>query len=195
MADEVVARRYAEALVLSARGREDMERILAELVAVRDSFRKVAGLHGLLMNPVVKESEKEGIVERVFKGRVDDRIYRFLQAIFRRRRVRLFEEIVDETRHAIDRLLGRHRAKVISACPLPDDLRARIHATLERTTGYTLDMRFKEDPAMIGGLYVHIDDMVLDARFSRSLSALRDRLLNDRLLLMAPGASDGGKIL
>lgn len=196
MADEVVARRYAAAFVATAKGPDDLKALLSEIVAVRDAFRGVKGLHGLLMNPVVKESEKEQLVRRVFGGRVDDRILNFLRGIFKRRRVRHFETIVDEVRAAIDRRLGRHRCKVVSAVPLPDPTRDRVRTTLERTTGYTLDMRYREDPSILGGLYVHIDDMVLDARFSRSLSTLSEKLLNDRLIFqnsqIAGADADGG---
>lgn len=193
MADEVVAKRYAAALVAVSAGREDLEKLLGELTAVRDSFRRVHRLEKLLNSPAVKEAEKTDLVDRVFKGRVDDRIHRFLRAIFRRRRIRLFDRIVRETRAATDRLLGRHRAFVRSAIELPDGFRTRLHATLERTTGHTLTMDYREDPAIVGGLHIRIDDKVLDARFSRTLRVLRDRLLADRLLMKAHGAPDGGK--
>ena len=49
----------------------------------------------------------------------------------------------------------RHTARVVSAAPLPDDVRADVAARVERMYGRGIETSFADDPALIGGDAAH----------------------------------------
>jgi F-type H+-transporting ATPase subunit delta len=71
------------------------------------------------------------------------------------------------------RLYGnRHRAQVVSAVPLPDDLRAQVAATVARLYGRGIETSFVHDAALIGGMRLTVGSDVYDGSLRARLEAI-----------------------
>jgi len=70
----------------------------------------------------------------------------------------------------------RHTAHVVSAAPLPDDLRADVEARVERLYGRDIETSFSDDPALIGGMRLTVGSDVYDGSVRARLAAIAARL-------------------
>lgn len=70
----------------------------------------------------------------------------------------------------------RHRAVVVSAAPLSDDLRADVAARVERLYGRDIETSFADDPALIGGMRLTVGSDVYDGSVRARLAAIAARL-------------------
>lgn len=70
----------------------------------------------------------------------------------------------------------RHRAVVVSAAPLSDDLRADVAARVGRLYGRDIETSFADDPALIGGMRLTVGSDVYDGSVRARLAAIAARL-------------------
>jgi F-type H+-transporting ATPase subunit delta len=70
--------------------------------------------------------------------------------------------------------LERRTAKVESALPLPEDLRADVQATLTRAYGPGLNISYGQNPALIGGMRIKVGSDVYDGSIRARLAALEE---------------------
>ena len=70
----------------------------------------------------------------------------------------------------------RHRAVVVSAAPLSDDLRADVAARVGRLYGRDIETSFADDPALIGGMRLTVGSDVYDGSVRARLASIAERL-------------------
>jgi F-type H+-transporting ATPase subunit delta len=70
----------------------------------------------------------------------------------------------------------RHSAQVVSAAPLPDDLRADVAASIARMYGQHIEVSFTHDPALIGGMRLTVGSDVYDGSVRARLASIEARL-------------------
>ena len=66
----------------------------------------------------------------------------------------------------------RHSARVESAAPLPEALRAEVAAGVTRTYGAGVETSFVENPALIGGVRLQVGSDVYDGSVRAKLDAI-----------------------
>ena len=67
---------------------------------------------------------------------------------------------------------ARHTAKVESAMPLPEDLRARVQAGLAGTYGPGIRASFAHNPELIGGMRIKVGSDVYDGSVRARLAEM-----------------------
>ncbi len=108
----------------------------------------------------------------VVNGALDDgRVRQVVERVIRSRRrgvlaiLKQFQRLV-----RLDR--DRHAARVESAAPLPEALRAEVAAGVTRTYGPGIDTSFAENPALIGGMRVKVGSDVYDGSVRARLDSI-----------------------
>ncbi len=84
--------------------------------------------------------------------------------------------ILAEFDRLVHRRAERRLARVTSAVPLTGAEREALQQRLIRQFGSDLDFDFAVDPALLGGIRLHVGDRVIDGSIAGKLSALRERL-------------------
>jgi F-type H+-transporting ATPase subunit delta len=69
----------------------------------------------------------------------------------------------------------KHSADVMSAVPLPPDIRALLEAGVARLYGPGIVTSFTEDPALLGGVRLTVGSDVYDGTIKAGLAALEAR--------------------
>lgn len=87
-----------------------------------------------------------------------------------------FDAVV-ESFFELTRGSGPREAEVISAVPLEQPQQEAIIQQLRAKYGPTLDVRFVEDPSILGGLIVRVGDRVLDTSVRSRLAQVQQRML------------------
>ena len=71
-------------------------------------------------------------------------------------------------------------AEVISAFPLNDGQRQRLSDALQKALAAPLSCEFREDPAVLAGISIHIGSLYLQANLKEELRFFGDVLRNER---------------
>ena len=85
----------------------------------------------------------------------------------------LLSESVDEYEKLYNQSAGLARAEVVSAVALSDDQKARMRVKLEKLSGCRLNIRWRTDPALLGGVTVDIEGLRIDGSLRTKLKNVR----------------------
>lgn len=178
MKNSVVARNYAEALLVLAEKEKAVDRFGDVLDAVAGAVKADATLQAVLMSPRVRKAQKQDLLARGLQSVAPASFVKFLAAVIMRGRQGLLSEISEAYQGIADRSLGRMHASVVTAREADEKLRQAITERLTAAMGKTVLPHFRTDPAIVGGVIVRLGDRVLDGSIRRRIQTLRNRMLN-----------------
>lgn len=172
MAEAVtVARPYAEAIFRLARESgtlSEWSQRLGFLAAVaRDP-----GMQALIASPELSAAQRESLFLTVGEGRLDEPGRRLVRVLAENGRLGLLPAIAERFEELKAEHEGVLEASIYSAYPLTHEQAKALIARLERRYRRRIVARVVVEPALIGGVQVHIGDQVLDASVRGKLQAL-----------------------
>lgn len=178
MISNVVARRYAKALLALGVETGELERLTRELKAAGQTYSESPELRAALDNPTIAHPQKRAILDEVATAlSVGATARHTLFLLNDRRRLEFLPAIAEALAELSDVRHGLVHAEVIVARPLGDDFYAKVKAELERLTGRTIVLRRREDPALLAGVVVRLGDTVYDGSLKTRLSSLTNSLM------------------
>jgi F-type H+-transporting ATPase subunit delta len=174
----VVARNYAEALLIIAEKAQAVEKIGELLDAVAGAMASDETLKAVMMSPRVRKAQKQEMLARALGSVAPPDFIRFLQAVVMRGRQDLFSEMSEAYQGLADKHFNRVHASVVTAREADAQLRQVVTERLTKAIGKTVLPHFRSDPSIIGGVIVRMGDRVLDGSIRRRIQTLRARMLN-----------------
>jgi F-type H+-transporting ATPase subunit delta len=179
MTNKTAAMRYARALLdVAIKERADLDQIERDLASVAALFTEYPALAHALLNPVVPVPRKRAAVAELLAaaGPVTPMVAKLVTLLTDRDRLVLIPDLLVGYR---DRLLDHRnivRAEVTTTASLPAERARAIEASLSRSTGRTISLTTRVDPAIIGGVVTRIGSTVYDGSVARQLEKIRERL-------------------
>ncbi|MDA8066177.1 MAG: F0F1 ATP synthase subunit delta [Thermaerobacter sp.] len=176
MRDLRAARPYARAVFELARqeGREEV--LERQLRLVADLWDRSAPLRRFLTHPQLDRAAKHAALLRLLGDRLDELGRRVLDLVLAHDRAALLPAIHAVYRRLWDEERGVVQAVADSAVALTDAQRDELAGALSRSTGKTVELTVRTDPALVGGVVVRVGDRILDGSMVRRLARLRERL-------------------
>jgi F-type H+-transporting ATPase subunit delta len=180
-----VAARYARALQIltekqSAKaGRPPLpalEQALGELRGLVALVAPATRVGKFLLDPQISPADRRQLLERGLQGRVSPGVRVFADLLLRKKRIGLIAAIAHEFQVIVERVKGLERATAVSAVPLTEPERKRLHVELEAVTGKKIVLELQVEPALVGGAYVRIGDRVIDRSVRSLLQTLAQQL-------------------
>lgn len=169
------ALKYAKGLFEVAKEKGKIKEFWDELSAFRNFIKEVPSAINVLQSPIYPPDLKQEILDEIFKQvKLDPEIEKFLRLLVERRRMHLFNEIVEMYRALLDEELGILRGEVIAPIELsPEDVEG-VKQVLREKFGKEVYLDLRVDPSIIGGLMIRIGDFVWDATFKRQLRVMQE---------------------
>jgi len=103
----------------------------------------------------------------------------FIAVLLRNDRIGGFDDVMADLRREINRRLGVHEAKVISARRLDDQERRDLEKQIGGLTGGQVEAQFEEDRSLIGGAIVQVGSTVYDGSVRGRFDRLRQELAGE----------------
>ena len=173
------ARRYAEALFQLAERDKAIEPWLRELQAAGASFSDERLVRSLA-DPAVPLEEREAAIEEAL-ARSPAQVRNLALLLLRRNRLELLPRVAAEYKRLYDRREGITPATVTSAATLHKAEVTAITERLTMLTGGRVEIDFRVDPALLGGVVVRLGDQLLDGSVRGRLERLRAQLASGAL--------------
>lgn len=164
---------YGDALFDLAVEEKQVDSVLEELTGLLQIMNENEELLSLMTHPEVLKDDKLKMIENIFKGRISDAVMGMLLIVVKNDRSAELPAICE---YVISRLKEYKRigiAYVTSAFELNDEQKAKIEERLIATTNYiTMEMHYKTDASLIGGLIIRMEDRVVDSSIKRQLERM-----------------------
>jgi F-type H+-transporting ATPase subunit delta len=165
---------FAQALMVSAEKAGKRDEICEQLRAVADDVLAAnPKFAAALASPRVSQSEKVGLIDRVFEGRIDPLLLNFFKILCRRDRLGFIRSISQAAMAIEDTAVGRLRVLVTTATELDDSQLEAIKASLKTKFSKEIAVRRRVDPSILGGLVVRVGDTVYDSSLSTKIETNR----------------------
>jgi F-type H+-transporting ATPase subunit delta len=173
-----VAKRYAKALIDVAATSNELDEVRADLHALADLLREHRDLRQLVSNPSLSRRGAGEIIKDVAAAmKVRGLTATFLQVLLEAGRLAGLEAILRAYELLVDERLGRVKAVVTSAAPLPADAQARLRRQLGDVTGKDVYLELRQDSGLLGGVVTQIGSQVFDGSLKTQLARLRDEMV------------------
>jgi F-type H+-transporting ATPase subunit delta len=167
-----IAHVYSKAMLELAEQQGEADSLLEELQGLVEYLDRNPELERFLASPLVDDKDRGIVLEKAFRGKTSNLLLDSLQVINRKGRLSLLRGIVEGYRSGHRKLRGLVEARVRTAVPLTEALRARVRDAVARHTGHQPVLIEKVDPALIGGIVIEVGDEKIDGSVSNKLREL-----------------------
>jgi F-type H+-transporting ATPase subunit delta len=174
----VVANRYARALadVVAASG--EYRKVLEELQDFERAYRESPELKEVLASPAVALPQKMKVLEAVGQ-RLDESpvTLNFLRVLLANYRMPLLEEALQAYRKIANDRLGVVQVTISSASDLSQGERENVAARFRELTGKQVEVEFRIEGELLGGILAQIGSTVYDGSVRGNLARIREQLM------------------
>ena len=175
---KLVSKTYGDALFEIAVEENRMDSLMEEISMVQAVLNENSDFEKILMHPEIPKSKKLQVIEDVFKGKISDALTGFLRIVVTKGR---YKDLPDIFAYFIARVKEYKKigvAQVVSAVPVTDGQKQKSEKKLLDTTHYeTMEIDYKVDESLIGGLMIRIGDRVVDSTIKSKLGKLTANLM------------------
>lgn len=172
-----VARRYARALFDVAVQQNCLEEVQQDLEDILQLWLNFPDLQKVMMGPVPLHRKRQ-IWRDILGDKRGSLALDFILLLTEKRRLDTLPSIREELQRLVDDYKGILRAYVETAVPLDLDLEEALVRRLSFITGKQVQIILKENPDLIGGIIVRLEDRIYDGSVKGYLERLRERLLS-----------------
>ena len=178
MSVQIVARRYAQALLELGSETGSLDKLVEEMEGLAAAWETSTDLRNALENPLVALAAKKAVMNEMCEQiGASVTTKHALQLLIDRRRIKTVPYVAQYLRELADAKKGIVRAEVTTAVPLSDAYYARLQAQLEKMTGKRIVVDRRTDPTLVAGVVARIGDRIFDGSLRTRLQSLKDALL------------------
>lgn len=166
------ARVYAEALFEAGKDKGKLDSLQSQLAQFADAVDRNRDLQVFLFSPYLSSADKQEGLGRAIEGG-EPELLNFLGLLVEKHRMpeifrirREFDELWKKENRRLD-------VTVISAVELDQAVVEKIGLEVERQTGEAVELSSRVDDDILGGIVLHVGNMVLDASIRSRLEKLR----------------------
>ncbi len=172
-----IANRYARALAdvsFKLGQHEAVERELEQFGQLLDGNRELSAFYE---DPAIGTARKKAVTSQLL-----DRLGfcktagNFIHVLVERDRMGHFSQVLEAFRQGIRDRLGIVEVAVTTSTEIDQPLRDQLTRALEQLSGKRVQLRFRTDPQLLGGVITRVGDTIYDGSVRQQLQQMRERL-------------------
>ena len=170
--------RYANAAYSAASKSGSLDKVEAELQAIKNIATKNAGFKSFLQNPTLARADKVKTMASLLDGKMGDVTCNLMATLAGNARLAETVKVVDAFAELMKAKRGEVDAIITSAEPLSKATADAVSAALIAQVGKDkkVILQMKVDPTLLGGLQVMIGDKFLDLSVSSKINNIKKTL-------------------
>jgi len=174
--EELVAKRYSNALFEIALEENSLDKTGEELSLITDALKEHPNLFKALKSPLSKPEERKDMMKSIFAEQLSKETMNFVYVLIDKSRSNALMEIGTE----YHKLLADHnntiKAVATTAVSMTKKQITELTEKLTKTSGKTVTLTNEVDPSIIGGVFIQMGDKIIDGTLKRRLTEIEDRL-------------------
>ena len=167
-------REYASALMEIALTENIKNEIYDSLKVVKKAFTDVPEYAELLLSPAIPSEERSALVKNAFEGQIHQYVMSFICVLTEKGHIRDFEEAYTAFEEMYLDMSNRTEAVVYTAVELTPEQKQRMKSALEIKLCKEVDIEYKINTRLIGGVVVEVDGTRLDWSLKRRLKEIKE---------------------
>ncbi|HBQ85385.1 MAG TPA: ATP synthase F1 subunit delta, partial [Syntrophomonas sp.] len=169
--------RYAEAFFSIARDNNKIDDYQLELENVVQTIAQVDSLKEYMAHLLIPTAAKKDVLKQLFGEQLSPTTLNFIMMIVDKKRETYLEVIVEEYKDMADEYRNIAKVDLIAAKEVPEEDVKFLAEKLSASTGKTVQLNMKVDPALIGGVKLRMGDQIIDGTVAKKLDMLKEQLL------------------
>jgi len=167
------ALRYAKATLSTAKDANKTQDVNKDMQLIASTITDSVELQAFLNNPTSKAGAKLNVVSSLFGDKVNSITNGIIKLLVANKRLNLLPFVAKQYNILFDKLQDINVAKVTTAVPLTDELKAKVLAKVKEVTKKEAIIENIVDESIIGGFVLQVGDKQYDASISGKLGNLR----------------------
>jgi len=177
MSVTAISRRYAEALADVAFDRNLVEQAERDLGGFAQLVGANRELYDVFASPVVSQPDKRRVLDALIdRARPDRMVANLLRVMLDHYRLHHVEAVYEQFRRDVNERRGVVAAEVVTAQAVGPAERDALSRKLEEMTGKRVELQFKTDASLIGGVVTRLGSVVYDGSIRTQLQGIKERL-------------------
>lgn len=169
-----LAARYAKSLIDLATEKGQLDAVYADAKYLQAVTKESREFTNLLRSPVIKADKKQSIINAVTNGKVNALTTAFNTLLVNKGRESDLPEIMDAFVEQYNALKGIHKAKLITAVPVSEELKNAIVGKTKAEAGLSnVELETVVDDSIIGGFLLEYNNNLVDASILRDLKDIK----------------------
>ena len=169
--DEGLAQKYAQAAY-----QHTTEDWLGVLSAVQERLAADPALSTELNNTELSFVERQARLDPLLPSGARSDVKNFLYLLLREGHLGILSEVIVDLTRLATRGPEAQVARIISAVPLTPEEEQAVRQRIHGRFGSDVDLDFRVDPSVLGGVVVQVGDKIIDGSLAAKLNALHERL-------------------
>ncbi len=167
------SKEYAVALFSLAKEEQHETEIYDGLLFVKEVFENTPELYAFMRSPGISKQVRLDTVRDAFCD-VPEHVLSFLLLLCEHGDAELLPSCIEEFEKLYDRNMNICHALVTCAVELTDAEKDKLKSTLEAKTGKNLKLEYRTDPALMGGMTVEMDGIIIDGSLKHRLHTIKE---------------------
>lgn len=175
--------RYAKALFskidesLDTENKKNLfQSVLEDLQRVSTAFKSDLNIEHFIQSPFISRDIKKNILEKTFKGKVNDITLDFLFLLNVKKRLSSLNDIAHAFQKSLDYYQGIRRGFVRSSHPLDEKEKSNLLMNLEKIIKYKIVLEYIEDKDLLGGIQAEVEGWTFEDNIKSHLKRLKEEL-------------------
>ncbi len=174
---QIIAKRYAKALMELAHEKNTVDRTKADLAAFASAVAEQATLQRLFASPAFTPEAKKGVIgDLAGKLGLQKTTTRFIEYLAETGRIRYVRAVQESFEDLLAERQNRAKVKLTTATDLGPGELDEIKKKLAAVTGKQVEVDARVDASLIGGARAQIGSMIYDGTIKSQLAKMRENL-------------------
>lgn len=173
---EIVAKRYATALLEIAKEHQTVELFEEQLVLVNETIESHDELRKVLLHPQIAPENKKALIDELFKNDLHKDVLNLIKLLIDKQRENIIPDMKTEYIALADADRGILEMTITTAQALDEQETDDLKQKLSQAFHKKLRIHTKVDPDVIGGLLVRVGNRLFDGTIAGKLQRFEQEL-------------------
>ena len=173
---DILAKRYGDAYMAFVKEGCGLEKGVTDLHNVKRILLDNPELDGFLLTPGIDKQEKFQVLENVVRNGFSEEVIYFLRLLIDKGRFDKFSDMADYVRIVYSHGIEADALLKVSY-PLETETIRRIKSGIENKLNKKLHLYIELDSDLLGGVYLKIENILIDGSVKKRLEDMRSKLL------------------
>jgi len=169
---------YALAFYELSKENSTLNKVEQEMMSFKKLLNNSPDLKKILINPMVTKEDKGNVLLKIVEqNNISENSMRFLNFIASKNRLFFLLKIIESFLNLVSINRGEVKAELISSKELSKNDQEKVKNELSKNFTSSLNIDYKHDPGLIGGLIIKIGSVMIDTSIKTKLKKLEKNMI------------------